>query len=150
MKMQQGSSKPVIAGQLSCDAPALEQGCVCVGLCVLRYLAFVVRGRDVHLLLHHVVNVGGGAALDPFFLLPLELVSHHLDSLRPLISEHKFKQLYRLTSGKPHLQPTILHREDNKIDKWPSMETLERTSTVDYMMLANSAALTLFKIHKGI
>lgn len=117
---------------------------------VLRYLAFVVRGRDVHLLLHHVVNVGGGAALDPFFLLPLELVSHHLDSLRPLISEHKFKQLYRLTSGKPHLQPTISHREDNKIDKWPWMETLERTSTVDYMMLANSAALTLFKIHKGI
>lgn len=78
-----------------------------------RYLAFVVRGGDVHLLLHHVVNVGSGAALDPFFLLPLKLVSHHLDSLRPLISEHRFKQLYRPTSGEPHLQPTVSYTEDN-------------------------------------
>lgn len=111
--MNLDAGEPVIVGQLICDAPALEQWCVGMDLCVLRYLAFVVRGGDVHLLLHHVVNVGGGAALDPFFLLPLKLVSHHLDSLRPLISEHKFKQLYRLTSGKPHLQPTILHMEDN-------------------------------------
>lgn len=51
------------------------------------YLAFVVCGGDVHLLLDHVVDVGGGAALDPFFLLPLQLVGHHLDGLCPLISE---------------------------------------------------------------
>lgn len=55
------------------------------GLCVWRYLALVVSGGDVHLLLHHVVDVGGGAALDPFLLLPLQLVSHHLDGLCPLI-----------------------------------------------------------------
>lgn len=30
------------------------------------------------------------------------------------------------------------------------METLERTSTVYYVMLVNSATLALFKIHKGI
>lgn len=89
----------------------LSDAFVC--LCVLRYLAFVVRGGDVHLLFHHVVDVGGGAALDPFFLLPLKLVSHHLDSLCPLISEHKYKQLYCLASGTPHLQPTILHVEEN-------------------------------------
>lgn len=53
--------------------------------CVLRYLALVVSGGDVHLLLHHVIDVGGGAALDPFLLLPLQLVSHHLDGLCPLI-----------------------------------------------------------------
>lgn len=58
--------------------------CVCVG-----YLAFVVCGGDVHLLLDHVVDVGGGAALDPFLLLSLQLVSHHLDGLCPLISDCK-------------------------------------------------------------
>lgn len=51
------------------------------------YLAFVVCGGDVHFLLHHVVDVGGGAALDPFLLLPLKLVCHHLDGLRPLVPE---------------------------------------------------------------
>lgn len=50
------------------------------------YLAFVVCGGDVHLLLHHVVDMGGRTALDPLLLLPLQLVSHHLDGLRPLVS----------------------------------------------------------------
>lgn len=58
-------------------------------LAVMSYLAFVVGGWDVHLLLDHVVDIGGGAALDPFFLLSLQLVSHHLDGLCPLISGFK-------------------------------------------------------------
>ncbi len=64
--------------------------CLCMSVCVLVvvcYLAFVVCGGDVHLLLDHVVDVGGGAALNPFLLLSLQLVSHHLDGLCPLISE---------------------------------------------------------------
>lgn len=60
----------------------------CARVC---YLAFVMSGGDVHLLLHHVVDVGGRAALDPLLLLPLQLVSHHLDGLRPLISEFETK-----------------------------------------------------------
>lgn len=55
--------------------------------CLRTNLALVVSGGDVHLLLHHVVDVGGGAALDPLLLLPLQLVSHHLDGLCPLIPE---------------------------------------------------------------
>lgn len=46
----------------------------------------MVCGGDVHFLLNHVVDVGGWAALDPFLLLSLQLVSHHLDGLRPLVS----------------------------------------------------------------
>lgn len=55
--------------------------------CFHCHLALVVRGGDVHLLLDHVVDVGRGAALDPLLLLPLQLVSHHLDGLCPLVSE---------------------------------------------------------------
>lgn len=57
--------------------------CTSVVLC---YLAFVVCGGDVHFLLNHVVNIGSRAALDPLLLLSLQLVSHHLDGLCPLIS----------------------------------------------------------------
>jgi len=56
------------------------------------YFAFVVRSGDVHLLFDHVVDVGGGAALDPFLLLSLELVSHHLDGLCPLIPRFEATQ----------------------------------------------------------
>ena len=45
---------------------------VCVYASVVTcYLAFVVCGGDVHLLLDHVVDVRGGTALDPFLLLSL-------------------------------------------------------------------------------
>lgn len=69
---------------------AWESVCLCLSVyasVAVCHLAFVVCGRDVHLLLDHVVDVGGGAALDPFLLLSLQLVSHHLDGLCPLISE---------------------------------------------------------------
>lgn len=69
------------------------------------YLAFVVCGGDVHLLLDHVVDVGGGAALDPLFLLPLQLVGHHLDGLGPLISEF----MTNIEKGKHQHPPGLIH-----------------------------------------
>lgn len=73
------------------------------------YLAFVVCGGDVHLLLDHVVDVGGGAALDPFFLLPLQLVGHHLDGLCPLISELKRLNIQQLKAKVSEAFHLILH-----------------------------------------
>lgn len=56
------------------------------------YLAFVMCSGDVHFLLHQVVYVRGGAALDPFLFLLLQLVCHHLDGLCPFISDLGIKQ----------------------------------------------------------
>lgn len=75
------NSTPVIISEWARVCMSLL--CVSVVTC---YFAFVVCGRNVHLLLNHVVVVGRWAALDPFLLLSLQLVSHHLDGLSPLIS----------------------------------------------------------------
>lgn len=68
----------------------------------------MVRCGDVHLLLHHVVNVGGGAALDPFLLLSLQFVGHHLNGLCPLISKVRVYKKVKLAFAA--LLATLIHR----------------------------------------
>lgn len=58
-----------------------------------RHLSFVVADGGVHLLLVHVLDLGGGAAQDALLLLLGQRLGDHLDGLGPFVpagQNHRF------------------------------------------------------------